>query len=144
MLSPKKMKFRKRQKGRNRGQAGSGNHLAFGDYGIMAVESGRITARQIEAARIAMTRKTKRGAQVWIKIFPDVPVSKKPAEVRMGKGKGSVDRYEAKIRPGRVLYELKGLEKGLDENLAIEALKLAAAKLPIKTRLLIRGKDLWA
>ncbi|MFK7873181.1 MAG: 50S ribosomal protein L16 [Oligoflexales bacterium] len=140
MLSPKKMKFRKRQKGRNRGQAETGNHLAFGDFGIMALESGRITSRQIEAARIAMTRKTKRGGQVWIKIFPDVPVSKKPAEVRMGKGKGSVDRYEAKIRPGRILYEIKGV----DESLAVEALKLAAAKLPVKTRLLIRGKDLWA
>jgi large subunit ribosomal protein L16 len=139
MLSPKKMKFRKQQKGRIRGAATVGTHLSFGDYGIMAAEGGRVTARQIEAARVAMTRKTKRGGQVWIKIFPDVPISKKPAEVRMGKGKGSVDHYVAKVRPGRVLYEIKGIPK----DLAIEALQLAAAKLAIKTRLLIAGKDPW-
>lgn len=140
MLSPKKLKFRKQQKGRIRGEAQRGTHLSFGDYGLMAVESGRINSRQIEAARIAMTRKTKRGGKVWIKIFPDVPVSKKPAEVRMGKGKGSVDRYVAKIRPGRVLYEMTGIEEGV----AKEALELAAAKLPIKTKLIIKGQDAWA
>lgn len=139
MLAPKKMKFRKQQKRRIRGEAQTGNHLAFGDYGLMSLEGGRITARQIEAARIAMTRKTKRGGQVWIKIFPDTPVSKKPAEVRMGKGKGSVDHYAAKVRPGRVLYEIGGVES----ELAVEALELAAAKLPIKTRLLVKGNDPW-
>ncbi|NRA43429.1 MAG: 50S ribosomal protein L16 [Oligoflexales bacterium] len=139
MLAPKKMKFRKQQKRRIRGQAQSGNHLAFGDFGLMSLEGGRITARQIEAARIAMTRKTKRGGQVWIKIFPDTPVSKKPAEVRMGKGKGSVDHYAAKVRPGRVLYEIGGIEK----ELAVEALQLAAAKLPVKTRLLVKNDDPW-
>lgn len=139
MLAPKKMKFRKQQKRRIRGEAQTGNHLAFGDFGLMSLEGGRITARQIEAARIAMTRKTKRGGQVWIKIFPDTPVSKKPAEVRMGKGKGSVDHYAAKVRPGRVLYEIGGIEK----ELAIEALQLAAAKLPVKTRLLVKNDDPW-
>ena len=139
MLAPKKMKFRKQHKGRIRGQAQSGNHLAFGDYGLMALEGGRITARQIEAARIAMTRKTKRGGQVWIKIFPDTPITKKPAEVRMGKGKGAVDHYAAKVKPGRVLYEIKGIEK----EVAINALELAAAKLPMKTRLLVKDDDPW-
>lgn len=140
MLAPKKMKFRKRQKGRIRGTAQSGNSLAFGDYGLMAVEGGNITARQIEAARIAMTRKTKRGGQVWIKIFPDVPVTKKPAEVRMGKGKGAVDHYAAKVKPGRILYEIVGIDK----SLAISALELAAAKLPIKTKLIVKNDDPWA
>ena len=140
MLSPKKMKFRKQSKGRIRGTPGAGAHLAFGDYGIMATESGRITARQIEAGRIAMTRHIKRGGRVWIKVFPHHPVTKKPAEVRMGKGKGSVDRYEARIRPGRILYEMDGVEP----DVAVEALKLAAAKLPIKTRLIIKGRDPWA
>lgn len=139
MLSPKKMKFRKRQKRRIRGEAQSGNHLAFGEFGLMSLEGGRITARQIEAARIAMTRKTKRGGQVWIKIFPDTPVTKKPAEVRMGKGKGSVDHYAAKVRPGRVLYEVGGIDK----DLAVRALELAAAKLPVKTRLLVKNDDPW-
>ncbi|MCB9228300.1 MAG: 50S ribosomal protein L16 [Deltaproteobacteria bacterium] len=139
MLSPKKFKYRKQQKRRIRGQAQSGNHLAFGEYGLMALEGGRITARQIEAARVAMTRKTKRGGQVWIKLFPDTPVSKKPAEVRMGKGKGSVDHYAAKVRPGRILYEIAGVS----EELAVSALELAAAKLPVKTRLLVKGNDPW-
>ena len=139
MLAPKKFKFRKRQKGRIRGQAQVGNSLAFGSYGLMATEGGHITARQIEAARIAMTRKTKRGGQVWIKIFPDTPITKKPAEVRMGKGKGSVDHYSAKIKPGRVLYEIEGV----DRELAISALQLAAAKLPLKTRLLVKEDDPW-
>ena len=139
MLSPKKMKFRKRHKGRIRGKATSGTELAFGNYGIMAVEGGRITARQIEAARIAMTRHIKRGGQVWIKIFPHNPVTKKPAEVRMGKGKGSVDRYEAKVRAGRILYEMDGV----GEEVAVGALSLAAAKLPLKTKLIIKGRDPW-
>jgi len=139
MLSPKKLKFRKQSKGRIRGVARSGNHLAFGDFGIMAVENGRITARQIEAGRIAMTRHIKRGGKVWIKIFPHHPVTKKPAEVRMGKGKGSVDRYEARIHRGRILYEMHGVP----QETAIEALTLAAAKLPIQTKLIICGKDPW-
>ncbi len=139
MLSPKKMKYRKMQKGRIRGMAHVGNSLAYGEVGLMALEGGKITSRQIEAARIALTRKTKRGGQVWIKIFPDVPVSKKPAEVRMGKGKGAVDHYAAKIQPGRILYEIGGVEK----EVAVEALTLAAAKLPIKTRLLIKTEDPW-
>ena len=112
MLSPKKLKFRKQQKRRIRGQAQSGNHLAFGEFGLMALEGGRITARQIEAARIAMTRKTKRGGQVWIKIFPDTPVSKKPAEVRMGKGKGKRSAWSCKISAGMFIYELKNLRFG--------------------------------
>lgn len=140
MLSPKKMKFRKKQKGRIRGQATRGTTLTFGDCGLVAIESGGISSRQIEAARVAMTRKTKRGGQVWIKLFPDTPVSKKPAEVRMGKGKGSVDHYVAKVKPGRVLYEISGIETAL----AKEALMLAAAKLPLKTKLLVKETDQWA
>jgi large subunit ribosomal protein L16 len=139
MLSPKKMKYRKMQKGRIRGIAHVGNTLAYGEVGLMALEGGRITSRQIEAGRIALTRKTKRGGKVWIKIFPDVPVSKKPAEVRMGKGKGAVDHYAAKVQPGRILYEIGGVERAV----AIEALTLAAAKLSIKTRLLIKTDDPW-
>jgi large subunit ribosomal protein L16 len=139
MLAPKKMKFRKEMKGRNRGLAQRGSSLAFGEYGLVAIDRGRITARQIEAARIAMTRKIKRGGQVWIKIFPHKPVTKKPAEVRMGSGKGSVDRYEAVIKPGRVLYEMAGV----DIQTAREALSLAAAKLPIRTKLVLLGEDPW-
>lgn len=139
MLSPKKMKFRKQMKGRIRGSAARGNTLVSGEYGLQAVEKGRITSRQIEAARIAMTRHIKRGGTVWIKIFPDKPVSKKPAEVRMGKGKGSVDRYEACIKPGRILYEMGGVEP----EIAKAALQLAASKLPLKTRLLIKTEDDW-
>lgn len=140
MLTPKKTKFRKQHKGRIRGSAGRGSHLAFGDYALMATEPGKINSRQIEAARIALTRKTKRGGKVWIKIFPDTPITKKPAEVRMGKGKGGVDHYAAKIRPGRILYEMSGVER----SIAVEALKLAAAKLPVKTRLIVKGLDPWA
>ena len=140
MLSPKKFKFRKQHKGRINGQAKGGSHLAFGEFGLFALEGGRITARQIEAARIAMTRKTKRGGQVWIKMFPDVPISKKPAEVRMGKGKGSVDHYVAKIQPGRVLYEIGGVDK----QLAVAALELAASKLPLKTKILGKNIDNWS
>ena len=134
MLSPKKMKFRKRHKGRIKGQACRGTHLAFGEYGLQAIEHGKVTARQIEAARIAMTRSIKRGGQVWIKIFPDKPVSKKPAEVRMGKGKGSVDFWACKVKPGRVMFEIDGV----NEEIAREALRLAAMKLPIKTRTVVR------
>ena len=140
MLTPKKMKFRKKQKGRIRGQATRGTTLTFGEFGLVAAEKGGISSRQIEAARVAMTRKTKRGGQVWIKLFPDTPVSKKPAEVRMGKGKGSVDHYVAKVKPGRILYEISGVES----SLAKEALMLAAAKLPIKTKLLVKETDQWA
>lgn len=141
MLAPKKYKFRKQQKGRIRSSvANKGTHLAFGDMGIMALESGYLTARQIEAARVAMTRKTKRGGQVWIKVFPDKPISKKPAEVRMGKGKGSVDHFSACVRPGRVLYEIGGVES---EDLAKEALQLAAAKLPLKTKIIVKATDPW-
>lgn len=139
MLSPKKMKFRKMHKGRIKGQATAGDFLSFGDFGLQATQAGKITARQIEAARIAMTRHIKRGGQVWIKIFPDHPVTKKPAEVRMGKGKGSVERYEAYIKAGRVLYEMAGVTR----EVATEALSLAAAKLPIKTKLLFKSEDPW-
>ena len=129
MLSPKRTKFRKAFKGRIRGVAQSGTQLNFGSFGLKALQPERVTARQIEAARRAMTRHMKRQGRVWIRIFPDVPVSKKPAEVRMGKGKGSVDHYVAKVRPGRILYELGGIE----QETAVNALELAAAKLPLKT-----------
>jgi large subunit ribosomal protein L16 len=139
MLSPKKMKFRKSHRGRVKGRAIRGAELQSGDFGIMATQNGRITARQIEAARIAMTRHIKRGGQVWIKVFPHFPVTKKPAEVRMGAGKGSVDHYEARVRAGRILYEMEGV----DQKTAGEALALAAAKLPIKTKLILKGTDPW-
>ena len=129
MLQPKKTKFRKQQKGRNRGLALNGNKVSFGDYGLKAVGRGRLTARQIEAARRAMTRHVKRGGKIWIRIFPDVPVTKKPLEVRQGKGKGNVEYWVAKIQPGKMLYEMEGVS----EELAREAFKLAAAKLPIPT-----------
>lgn len=139
MLSPKKMKHRKSFRGKISGKATKGNSLAFGDFGIMAMENGRITSRQIEAARIAMTRHIKRGGQVWIKVFPHFPVSKKPAEVRMGGGKGAIDHYEARIRAGRIIYEMNGVDK----ETATEALSLAASKLPIRTKLIIKGLDPW-
>lgn len=129
MLQPKKTKFRKQQKGRNRGLATVGNKVSFGEFGLKALDRGRITARQIEAARRAMTRHIKRGGKIWIRIFPDVPITKKPIEVRMGKGKGNVEYWVSKIQPGRVLYEMEGVT----EDIAREAFKLAAAKLPIKT-----------
>ena len=129
MLQPKRTKFRKQQKGRNRGLALNGNKVSFGEYGLKAVARGRITARQIEAARRAMTRHVKRGGKIWIRIFPDVPVTKKPLEVRQGKGKGNVEYWVAKIQPGKMLYEMEGV----DEEIARAAFKLAAAKLPIKT-----------
>ncbi len=139
MLSPKKMKHRKSFRGKITGKASKGSDLAFGDFGIMAAENGRVTARQIEAARIAMTRHIKRGGQVWIKIFPHFPISKKPAEVRMGGGKGAIDHYEARIRAGRIIYEMNGVDK----ETATQALSLAASKLPIRTKLIIKGLDPW-
>jgi large subunit ribosomal protein L16 len=129
MLQPKRTKYRKMHKGRNRGLAQSGNKVSFGEFGLKTVERGRITARQIEAARRAMTRHIKRGGKIWIRIFPDKPISTKPLEVRMGKGKGNVDYWVAPVQPGKVLYEMEGVS----EELAREAFKLAAAKLPVKT-----------
>ena len=134
MLMPSRMKYRKKHKGRIRGEAYRGNNLDFGDYGLQAVERGKLTARQIEAARIAMTRHVKRGGRVWIRIFPDKPETKKPAETRMGKGKGSPEYYTAVIKPGRMLYEMEGVST----ELAKEAFRLAAHKLPIKTRFVVR------
>jgi large subunit ribosomal protein L16 len=134
MLEPTKTKWRKQMKGRIRGVALRGCNLSFGDYGLQAVGHGRITARQIEAARMAMTRATKRGGKLWVRIFPDKPVSKKPAEVRMGKGKGNPEEWVAPIRRGRMLYEIKGV----DGPTAKESLRLAAHKLPIKTKIVAR------
>lgn len=134
MLQPKKVKYRKRHKGRIRGAAHRGSQVSFGDFGLQALESGRITARQIEAARIAMTRHVKRGGKIWIRLFPDKPITKKPAETRMGKGKGNVEEWVAVVKRGRVLYEMEGVSK----EIAAEALRLAAHKLPIRTRMLVR------
>ena len=134
MLQPKKTKFRKMQKGKMKGDAQRGHRLAFGSYGIKALEETWMTARQIEAARIAVTRKMKRQGQVWIRIFPDKPITKKPAEVRMGKGKGGVEGWVAMINPGRILFECDGI----DMESAKEALRLASQKLPIKTKFVIR------
>jgi len=134
MLSPKRVKHRKVQKGRMRGTAYRGSELAFGDYGLQATTCGRVTARQIEAARIAMTRHIKRGGKVWIRVFPDKPITKKPLEVRMGSGKGAVELWVAVVKPGRILYELDGVE----EEVAREALRLAAHKLAIHTRIVKR------
>jgi large subunit ribosomal protein L16 len=134
MLMPKKVKYRKQQKGRNRGLALRGSSLAFGDYGLKALEAGHLSNRQIEAARIAINRYIKRGGKVWIRMFPDKPMTKKPAEVRMGKGKGSPEEWVAVIRPGRILYEMEGVSR----EVALEALRLAAHKLPIKTRVVSR------
>ncbi|AKH39075.1 MULTISPECIES: 50S ribosomal protein L16 [Nitrosomonas] len=134
MLQPARTKYRKQHKGRNTGIATSGNKISFGEYGLKAVGRGRITARQIEAARRAMTRHIKRGGRIWIRIFPDKPISQKPAEVRMGKGKGNPEYYVSEIKPGKMLYEMDGV----DEQLAREAFKLAAAKLPIKTQFMVR------
>ena len=134
MLQPKKTKFRKAHKGRIKGLAKGGSDLNFGSIGLKATQPGRITARQIEAARRAMTRHIKRAGKVWIRIFPDVPVTKKPAEVRMGKGKGSVEYWVCKVKPGRIMFEMDGVESGL----AREALELAAAKLSVSTRIVQR------
>ncbi|HIJ19729.1 MAG TPA: 50S ribosomal protein L16 [Deltaproteobacteria bacterium] len=136
MLSPKKVKYRKRQKGRTKGKAYRGGSLEFGDYGLQAQECGLMTAQQIEAARIAVTRHVKRGGKVWIRVFPDKPIGKKPLETRMGKGKGSPDSWVAVIKPGRVLYELEGVA----ENVAGEAFRLAGHKLPFATRFIMRRK----
>lgn len=134
MLMPKKTKFRKAMKGRNNGLAQRGTTVAFGTYGLKAETAERITSRQIEAARRAMTRHVKRGGKIWIRIFPDTPITQKPAEVRMGGGKGSVDHYAAKVRPGRIMFEMDGVT----EEVAREAMRLAAHKLPVQTRFVIR------
>lgn len=135
MLMPKRTKYRKMQKGRIKGVAGRGTQISFGDFGIKALEPGRITSRQIEAARIAMTRRMKRTGKVWIRIFPDKPITKKPAEVRMGKGKGSPEYWVAVVKPGTVLFEVGG---GIPYDLAAEAMRLARHKLPIKTKIVTR------
>jgi len=134
MLMPKKVKYRKQQRGRMAGKAWRGSSLAFGDFGLKVMECGWITDRQIEAARVAMTRSIKRGGKVWIRLFPDKPITKKPAETRMGKGKGAPDQWVAVVRPGRVLFEMEGVS----EKDAREAMKLAAAKLPILTKFAVR------
>ena len=136
MLQPKKVKHRKQHKGRMRGKAYRGSSLSFGDFGLQATECSRITARQIEAARIAMTRHVKRGGKVWIRIFPDKPITKKPAETRMGKGKGNPEEWVAVVKPGRILYEMEGVEP----DVARQALRLAAHKLPVPTRIVQRGE----
>jgi large subunit ribosomal protein L16 len=140
MLLPKKTKFRKVQRGRRRGQAKGQTTVQYGDYGIKALEAGWVTNRQIEAARIAMTRKIKRGGKVWINLFPDKPVTQKPAETRMGSGKGSPEHWVAVVKPGRVMFELAGVP----EPLAKEALRLAGSKLPVKTKVVKREADLFA
>ncbi len=134
MLQPKKVKHRKIMKGRLRGKAHRGNKLSFGDYGLQALAGGFLTARQIEAARIAMTRHAKRGGKVWIRVFPDKPVTKKPAETRMGKGKGNPEEWVALVKPGRMMYEMEGV----DEETARAAMRLAAHKLGVKTRFVVR------
>ena len=138
MLSPAKVKYRKQQKGKMRGQAKGGAKLAFGDYGLQALECGWITQRQLEAARIAMTRHIKRGGRVWIRIFPDKPITSKPAETRMGKGKGSPEGWVCVIKPGRILYEMQGVT----DEVAKEAFRLASHKLPIRTRVVRRADEL--
>ena len=130
MLMPKKVKHRKMHRGRRRGQAKGGSTVSFGEFGLQALQDGWITSRQIEAARVAMTRHAKRGGKVWIRIFPDKPVTKKPAETRMGKGKGAPEEWVAVVKPGRILYEMEGVP----EELAREAIRLASSKLPIRTR----------
>lgn len=135
MLMPKKVKYRRVQKGRVRGQATRGEKISFGDYGLKCLEAGWITDRQIEAARIAMTRRVKRGGKIWIRMFPDKPITKKPAETRMGSGKGAPDHWVAVVKPGRILYEIQGVS----EELAREAMRLAAQKLPVKTKFVTRA-----
>jgi large subunit ribosomal protein L16 len=134
MLAPKKIKYRKQQKGRMRGVACRGNKLDFGSFGLKAVECGRLTSRQIEAARVALIRHVKRGGKLWIRVFPDKPITKKPAETRMGKGKGSPEYWVMVVKPGRMLYEMEGV----NETIAREAFSLAAHKLPIKTTFVMR------
>ncbi|HVO83374.1 MAG TPA: 50S ribosomal protein L16 [Syntrophobacteria bacterium] len=135
MLAPKKVKYRKQQKGRRRGKAYRGSNLEFGDYGLQAVECAWMSARQIEAARIAMTRHIKRGGKIWIRVFPDKPITKKPAETRMGKGKGPPEGWVAVVRPGRILYEMEGVT----EAMAREAFRLASHKLGFATKFISRG-----
>lgn len=139
MLAPKKVKFRKAHKGRIKGVANRCNAVDFGDFALQATESGKLDARQLEASRVALTRHIKRGGKVWIRVFPDKPITKKPAETRMGSGKGAVDKWVCPVRPGRVLFEIGGIP----ENLAKEAFELAAAKLPFKTRFLSRAQLAW-
>ena len=134
MLAPKRIKYRKQQRGRRKGKAQRGNHVSFGEYGLKAMEACWMTSRQIEAARIAMTRYIRRGGKVWIRVFPDKPVTKKPAETRMGKGKGAPEFWAAVVRPGRILFEIEGVS----ETMAKEALRLASHKLPIKTHFVRR------
>ena len=134
MLMPSKVKYRKQQRGRRRGKAWRGGELAFGDMGLQVLEPGWITARQIEAGRIAMTRAVKRGGKIWIRIFPDKPVTKKPAETRMGSGKGGPDHWVAVVKPGRILFEMAGV----DHDSAVEAMRLASHKLPVATRVVVR------
>jgi large subunit ribosomal protein L16 len=137
MLSPKRIKYRKQQKGRMRGKALRGNTVAFGTFGLKALECGYLTSQQIEAARIAMTRYVKRGGKIWIRIFPHKPFTRKPAETRMGKGKGSPEGWVAVIRPGRILYEMEGIS----EEIAREALRLASHKLPLKTKFVQKEEE---
>ncbi|MEN9810401.1 MAG: hypothetical protein RLZZ488_1968 [Pseudomonadota bacterium] len=139
MLAPKKVKFRKSHKGRIKGVADRCNTVSLGDFALQAVEPGKLTSRQIEASRIALTRHIKRGGKVWIRVFPDKPITKKPAETRMGSGKGGLDHWVAPIRAGRVVFEIQGIP----ENLAQEAFALAAAKLPFKTRVVSRAAKVW-
>jgi len=134
MLSPKRTKFRKKQRGRMKGKATRGNKISFGDFGLISVEHKWITNRQIEAARIAITRHIKRGGKVWIRIFPDIPYTKKPAETRMGKGKGTPEYWVAAVKPGTIMFEVGGIER----NLATHAMHLAGSKLPLKTKVIIR------
>ena len=134
MLQPKRTKYRKQQKGRNRGLAYKGSKISFGSFGLKAMTQGRITNRQIEAARIAMTRYMKREGKVWIRIFPDKPITAKPQEVRMGKGKGALDHYVAQVKPGRIMFEIDGVP----QDVAHEALRLAAQKLPVLTKVVVR------
>lgn len=134
MMQPKRTKFRKQFKGRNAGVAQSGNYIAFGEYGLKATGRARMTARELEAARRAMTRYVKRGGQIWVRVFPDVPVSKKPLEVRMGSGKGNVEYWVAKVKPGKVLFEMDGVT----EQVAREAFRLAASKLSVDTQFVTR------
>lgn len=138
MLAPKRVKHRKTQKGKMRGKATRGNKVSFGEYGLQAQEASWITNRQIEAARVAMTRHIKRGGKVWIRIFPDKPITSKPAETRMGKGKGNPEGWVAVVKPGRIMFELEGVP----EEMAVRAMELAAAKLPIKTRFVVRERQL--
>jgi large subunit ribosomal protein L16 len=138
MLMPKKVKYRKQQRGRRRGVSKGGNYIAFGDYGLQAMECGWVTARQIEAARIAISRSVKRGGKVWIRVFPDKPITKKPLETRMGKGKGPPEQWVAVVRPARILYELEGVPADVAEA----AMRLASHKLPIKTRFIRRDEEL--